>query len=92
MPIQEEEKASGKPAAKARPILKPSSISDVNFISVEHRKWIDIENQDQMILMVFKCRNSSLDYCDTVKKFIENVMEQSIMTMVLIMQEKAIRQ
>ena len=25
MPIQEEKKASGKPAAKARPILKPSS-------------------------------------------------------------------
>ena len=28
MPIQEEERASGKPAAKARPILKPSSISN----------------------------------------------------------------
>ena len=32
MPIQEEERASGKPAAKARPILKPSSTSNWNFI------------------------------------------------------------
>ena len=34
MPIQEEEKASGKPAAKATPILISSSISDVNFIPI----------------------------------------------------------
>ena len=38
MPIQEEEKASGKPAAKARPVLKPSSTSDVKFIPVEQRQ------------------------------------------------------
>ena len=36
-----------------------------------------------MILVVFKCRNSSLDYYDTVKKFIERMMEQSIMTKLL---------
>ena len=39
MPIQEEEKASGKPATKARPILKPSS-------PVEQRQWIDIGTQE----------------------------------------------
>ena len=33
-----------------------------------------------MILIVFKCQNSSLDYFDTVKKFIEKLMDQSIMT------------
>ena len=33
-----------------------------------------------MILGVLKCRNSSLDYDDTVNKFIEEMMEQSIMT------------
>ena len=43
MPIQEEERASGKPAAKARPTLKPSSTSNWNFIPMEQRKWIDIE-------------------------------------------------
>ena len=43
MPIQEEERASGKPAAKTRPILKPSSTSNWNFIPMEQRKWIDIE-------------------------------------------------
>ena len=43
MPIQEEEKASGKPAAKARPRLQPSSISGWDFTPMEHRQWIDIE-------------------------------------------------
>ena len=36
-----------------------------------------------MILIVFKCQNSSLDYNDTIKKFIEKKMEQSIMTKLL---------
>ena len=41
MPIQEEEKSSGEPAAKARPILKSSSISDANFIPFwkENMDW-----------------------------------------------------
>ena len=46
MPIQEEEKASGKPAAKARPILKPSSTSGWDIILVEQRQWIHIETQE----------------------------------------------
>ena len=41
MPIQEEEKASGKPAAKARPILKPSSISNVNSIPIDWTEKMD---------------------------------------------------
>ena len=41
MPIQEEEKTSGKPAAKARPIFKSSATSDVTFIPIGRRKWID---------------------------------------------------
>ena len=45
MPIQEEEGAARKPAAKARPILKPSSTSNWNFIPIEQRKWIDKEVQ-----------------------------------------------
>ena len=32
------------------------------------------------LLIVSKCRNSSLDYFDTVKKFIEKEIEESIMT------------
>ena len=43
MSIQEEERASGKPVAKAKPILKPSSTSNWNFIPMEQRKWTDIE-------------------------------------------------
>ena len=46
MPIQEEEKASEKPAAKERPTLKPSSISDENFFPTGQRQWIDIEIQE----------------------------------------------
>ena len=46
MPIQGEEKASRKPAAKARPILKPSPTSGWGFISVEQRRRIDIGTQE----------------------------------------------
>ena len=42
VPIQEE-RASVKPAAKARRILKPSSTSNWNFVPMGQRKWIDIE-------------------------------------------------
>ena len=42
-----------------------------------------------MILAVFKCRNSSLDYYDTVKEFNEKLMEQSIATKVLMNARKS---
>ena len=41
MPIQEGEEASGRPAAKAKPILKPASTSDPNFIPMKDWRWID---------------------------------------------------
>ena len=53
MPIQEEEKASVKPAAKARPIPKPSSTSDVNFTLIDQRQWIDIEIQESKGVLLF---------------------------------------
>ena len=71
MPIQEEEKTSGKPAAKARPILKPSSISDVNSIPIGQRQWIDIETQESNGACFFKCQNSSLVYCDSQEVYRE---------------------
>ena len=43
MPIQDEERASGRPAAKAEPKLKPASTSNPNFIPMKDRRWIDIE-------------------------------------------------
>ena len=42
MLIQAEAKASGKPAAKARPIFHPSSTSGWDFTLMEQRRWIDI--------------------------------------------------
>ena len=46
MPIKEEVKASGKPAAKARPMLKPSSTSGWDFTPIEQTQRIDIETQE----------------------------------------------
>ena len=66
MHIQEEEKASGKPAAKVRPTLKPSSISDVNSVPIGQRKWIDIETQE-----------SNVPYCFQASKFITRLLRHS---------------
>ena len=46
MPIQAKEKASEKPAAKARPISKAASTSGWDFILVEQRQQIDIAIQE----------------------------------------------
>ena len=66
MPIQEEEKASGNPAAKARPILEPSSTSGWDFTPMEQRQWIDIEIQE-----------SKDPYCFQVSKFITRLLRHS---------------
>ena len=63
MPVQEEERASGRPAAKAKPILKQSSTSEWNFIPVGQRRWIDIEVQ-----------NSEDPYCFQLSTFITNLL------------------
>ena len=63
MPIQEEERASEKPHAKARPILKPSSTSNWNFIPMEQRKWIEIE-----------VKRSKDPYCFQMSKFITQLL------------------
>ena len=67
MPIQEEERASEKPAAKARPILKPSSTSNWNFIPMEQRKWIDIE-----------VKKSKDPYCFQMTKFITQLLRHKV--------------
>ena len=79
MPIQEEEKASGKPAAKARPILKPSSTSEWDFTL----NALTLKHWNPKILIVFKCQNSLVDYFDTVNKLIEKKMQESITTKLL---------
>ena len=63
MPIQEEERASGKPTAKARPIFKPSSTSNWNFIPMEQRQWIDIE-----------VKRSKDPYCFQMPKFVAQLL------------------
>ena len=66
MPMQEEEKASEKPAAKASPTLKPSSIGGWDFTPIEQRQWIDIETQE-----------SSDPYCFEMSKFITRFLRHS---------------
>ena len=63
MPIQEGEEASGKPAAKAKSILKPASTSNPNFNPMKDRRWIDIEVQ--------KSKDQS---CYQMSKFITNLL------------------
>ena len=67
MPFQEEEKASVKPDAKARPILKPSSTSGWGFTPMEKKQWIDIKNKNPKIRLVLKCQNSLLNYFNSQK-------------------------
>ena len=66
MRIHEEEKASAKPAAKARPILKPSSTSGWDLTPIEQRLWIDIEILE-----------SKGPYCFQVSKFITRLLRHS---------------
>ena len=63
MPIQEGEEASGRTAAKAKPILKPSSTSNPNFILMKERKSIDIGVQ-----------RSWGPYCFQMVKFITQLL------------------
>ena len=83
MPIQEEEKASRKPAANARPILKPSSTSGRTLLLLSKDNGLTLKHRNPRILIVFKCRSSVLDCFDTVKKFIEKKMQESIKTKLL---------
>ena len=66
MPIQEEENVSVKPAAKARPILKPSSMSGWDSTPMEKRQRIDIEIQE-----------SKDPHCFQVSKFITRLLRHS---------------
>ena len=66
MPIQEEEKASGKPGTKARQILKPSSTSGWDFTPMEQRQWIHTQIQESKDL-----------YCFQVSKFITRLLRYS---------------
>ena len=49
--------------------------------------WTDIgltlKHKNPMLFVLFKCQNSSLNCYNTTKKFIEELMEQSIMTKLL---------
>ena len=85
MPIQEEENASGKPAAKASPKFKPSSTFgwDFTFLLWNRDNGLTLKYGNPRIVTVFKCRNSSLDHFDRVNKFIEKKMEESFTSKLL---------
>ena len=93
MPIQDEEKASGKLAAKAIPILKFSN----KWLGL-YSYWTETMNWHwntgiQWTLLFFKCQSKFITrLVDTVKKSIEKKMEESIMTKLLMNARKTIRQ
>ena len=84
MPIQEEEKASEKPAAKARPILKPSPTSGWDSTLMNRDNGLTLKYRNRRMLIVFKRQNSLLDCFDTVNKFVEKKMVESIATKLLV--------
>ena len=73
----------GETRCKSEPIRKPSSFR------LDRENGRTLKHRSQMILAVFKCRNSSLDYYDTVKEFNEKLMEQSITTKLLMNARKS---
>ena len=58
MPIQEEERASGKPAAKARPILKPSLTSDGTLFRWNRENGSTLKRKDPRTLIASRCQDS----------------------------------
>ena len=65
MPFQEE-RTSGKPAAKARPILKPSPTSNWNFVPDGTKEdGLTLKYKIPKIHVTSQCRNSSRIYYDT---------------------------
>ena len=55
---------------------------------LDRENRLTLKHRNPMIFIVFKCQNSSLDYADADKKFIEKLMEQSIMTKLLMKARK----
>ena len=74
MPIQEEEKASGKPAAKARPILKQSSMSGWDSTPMKQRQWIEIEIQESKDPHCFQVSKFFIRLLRHRNKFVEKKM------------------
>ena len=78
MPIQEEERASVKPAAKSKPILKPSSTSNRIFIPTGQRNASTLKCEDPRTLIASRCQNSLVNYFDT-RKLVEKKMPEFLM-------------
>ena len=83
MPTQEEEIASVKPIAKARRRPKSSATGIQTLFLLEKETGLTSKHRVQTILNLFKCRRLLLDNHDTVKKFLEELTEQSIVTTLL---------
>ena len=81
MPIQEEERESfGKTCCKSETNTK--TVINTFFLLNRKNRW-RLKHKVQMILVVFKSRNSLLDYHDTIKKFNEKMTVQSIFDQVI---------
>ena len=77
---EEEDRASGKPIAKARPRQKPTVTMTSVSIPVRERKWIDIETQrshDQKCHEVSKAITRLLRHDTTVPGGIDGVIQNN---------------
>ena len=72
---KEEDIASGKPIAKARPRQKPTVTMTSVSIPVLERKWVDIN--DHTITSVMTCQKPSPDCYDIINQSLEEATEQS---------------
>ena len=66
LPTKEEDTASVKPIAKARPRQKPKAALTSVAIPVLERKWVDIETHDHTIISVMKCQKPSPGWHDMI--------------------------
>ena len=78
MPIQEEERSSVKPAAKSKPILKPSSTSNRIFIPMGQRNGATLKCKGPRTVIASRCQNSLVNYFDT-RKLVEKKMPEFLM-------------
>ena len=78
---KEEDTASGKPIAEARPRQKPTvTLTSVSTPVIEEY-GSTLKHSNQMFKNVSKCQRQSLDYCDMINQFLEETTERStIMT------------
>ena len=67
--------STGRPVVRAKPRPKLGVNLSTTYVPIHERKWIDI-NPATFSQSCFQCQNSSSNYCDMIRTFLEKTMEQ----------------